>query len=260
MFAAAAVTVRDVTVQPPLDPEAFCAAFAPVVDRLRLGLAHAMRERTMSSEALVPPGISEPGMATITMLRNTYPARAVALSGLRDVFTYLPEPVVETGIRELFDADLVDEPDAGQVRLTARGRELIVAFQSLSGATVSDLWGSERADMELLLALADRAVTAAGETGGPAFAVVAPPYDPPDARAAAKLAERLTALRFHRFDAHMAAWRAAGMTVDEMPALPEGDRRQAIEADTNRRDAAPYTHLTQDERLELLAGLSALPS
>ena len=73
------------------------------------------------------------------------------------------------------------------------------------------------------------------------------------------MSERLTGLRFHRFDAHVAAWRAAGLTPDQIKALRNGPARTAIEADTNRRAATPYAALDPAERLELLAGLGALP-
>ena len=44
-----------------------------------------------------------------------------------------------------------------------------------------------------------------------------------------------------------------------MRQLPAGPVRAAIEAETNRRAGAPYTTLSADERVALLAGLAALP-
>ena len=44
-----------------------------------------------------------------------------------------------------------------------------------------------------------------------------------------------------------------------MRQLPAGPVRAAIEAETNRRAGAPYTTLSADERVALLAGLAGLP-
>ena len=41
--------------------------------------------------------------------------------------------------------------------------------------------------------------------------------------------------------------------------MEPGPRRDRIEVDTNRRAAAPWAALAADERLDLLAGLGALP-
>ncbi|MDP1820138.1 MAG: hypothetical protein Q8K58_09650 [Acidimicrobiales bacterium] len=74
------------------------------------------------------------------------------------------------------------------------------------------------------------------------------------------LAERLTPLRFHRFDAHVAAGRSVGLTAETVQDLPPGDQRDVIEAETNARAGAPYEVLTPSERFELCAGLGALPN
>src|SRR5690606_32922221 len=107
--------------------------------------------------------------------------------------------------------------------------------------------------------LVGRLLAAGAQTGGPAFASVAPVFEPEDASAAVRLTTRLGALRHHRGDAHRAAWRAAGLSVEQLRDLPDGPQRAAIEAETNRRDAAIFAVLDEAERLELLAGLGSLP-
>jgi hypothetical protein len=69
----------------------------------------------------------------------------------------------------------------------------------------------------------------------------------------------LSVLRYHRADAHAAAWQAAGLTSVTMRQLPSGPSRDAIEAETNRRAGVPYATLSPDERITFLAGLAALP-
>jgi hypothetical protein len=84
-------------------------------------------------------------------------------------------------------------------------------------------------------------------------------YEPVDASPAVRLTTRLGALRHHRADAHRAAWQAAGLTAQQMRALPAGPERQAVEDATDRRDEPIYQVLDQGEKIELLAGLGALP-
>ena len=65
----------------------------------------------------------------------------------------------------------------------------------------------------------------------------------------------VTVLRYHRADAHRAAWQAAGLSAEEVQVLPAGP---AMDAETNRLDAPIYAALDADERLDLLGGLGAL--
>jgi hypothetical protein len=73
-----------------------------------------------------------------------------------------------------------------------------------------------------------------------------------------RYAELLTALRFHRFDSHIAAWRDAGLSLTQIKEFAPGTERDAIEAETNVRASIPYRALGPDERLELIAGTAAL--
>jgi hypothetical protein len=88
---------------------------------------------------------------------------------------------------------------------------------------------------------------------------MAPPYEPAGAAAGLLLHTRLSVLRYHRADAHAAAWQAAGLTSVTIRQLPAGPAPDAIEAETNRRAGLPYATLSPDERITLLAGLAALP-
>jgi hypothetical protein len=87
---------------------------------------------------------------------------------------------------------------------------------------------------------------------------MAPPYEPADATAELLLHTRLSALRYHRADAHAAAWRAAGLTSTAITELAASPIRDAIEAETNHRNDLAYTTLSRDERATLLARLTEL--
>src|SRR5262249_13761609 len=104
----------------------------------------------------------------------------------------------------------------------------------------------------------------AGVVAGPALSAMAPCHYPAGTAVEAVLANNLGTLRYHRADAHAAPWRAEGLSADPIQALPldpsdPGGVRTRIEVETNRGAAAAWTVLTEAERLELLAGLGALP-
>jgi hypothetical protein len=241
----------------PLAPERIAALIAPVLDRLRTAIARRVPERAGHLESF---GLAGPAVQTLAMLRNTMPDRSVTRDQLASVFVYAPASQVDASLAALVEGGLLASPDDGRFRLGGRGRECVAELYRVMAAIVDELSAGHEALVTSLAGLADRAVGAAQATGGPAFGVMAPPYEPDGATAAALLAERLTPLRFHRFDAHVAAWQAAGLTADEIRVLAPGPRRDEIEDQTNRRAATPYAALDAAERLQLVAGLGALPN
>lgn len=156
----------------------------------------------------------------------------------------------------------------GSWRLTDAGRDFALRILNAVGAGADEVWGRKplgtlpwAEPLPRLAELLGRLLEAGAASAGPAFRALAPPYEPTDSSPASVAASRMGALRHHRADAHRAAWAAAGLTVDELLALPADDpRRRAVEDDTNRRDAPIYSALSEPERLEFLALLAALPS
>jgi hypothetical protein len=231
---------------------------APAIDRLRMAVMRlAMAPSLKLAGAL---GLSERGTQLVAMLRNTLPDRVVTDDQLRSLLRYHPVEAVDAGVRDALDADIVDRPAPGELALTDRGRTLAVDMYQAVEPLVDKLWSANGEQVAALLPLTAKALMAAEASGGPAFRVMAPPYEPDGASAAMLIAERLTALRFHRFDAHVSAWQRAGLTVEEVQALAPGPRHDAIEAETNRLAAPPYAVLETSERAELLAALAALPN
>jgi hypothetical protein len=229
---------------------------APVIDRLRNAIARSAMAHVGALGREF--GVGEAGAVTMAMLRNALPVRAVTRQQVHAVLAYLPPARVEAGISEALAAGLLVEADA--LGATERGGALLVRIHALVSDFVSNLWAGHEDRVDSLLALTAPVLEAAAETGGPAWAVMAPPYEPAGATAAMRLAERLTPLRFHRYDAHVAAWKAEGLRVEEVQALAAGPVRDRIERETNRRAAPPYAALDPTGRLELLAGLGALPN
>lgn len=234
------------------------AEVAPVIDRLRMAVVG--RLSAMTSEVSARFGVAAGALPVLGMLRNTLPDRVAAVDDVLNLFLYLPPDQVRASLDQLVaDGALVTAGDGG-VALTEAGRAIVLGLFAETQVFLDELWADHDAVLAAVLPLADRACAAATESGGAAVRVVAPPYDPPGASPALRLAERLTPLRFHRFDAHADAWRAEGLTVAEVQVLGAGPVRDRIEQETNRRAAAPYAVLTAEERLTLLRGLERLPT
>ncbi|MCM0676450.1 hypothetical protein NCC78_17410 [Micromonospora phytophila] len=233
----------------------YAGMIRPVIDRVYVGARLAARPRMTAyyAERGLEPGFE--ASFHMGLLARPMPARA-----LDDALVYVGADMtteLEQGVAEV-DAD-------GAWRLTDRGRELALTVQRMVAEAAEERWAALPSFLPGLAAvprLADlvgRVLAHARTTSGAAFQAMAPVYEPADASPALRLTARLGALRHHRGDAHRAAWRAAGLTVEEITALPDGPRRQAIEDETNRLDEPAYAALSADERLELLAGLGALP-
>jgi hypothetical protein len=188
------------------------------------------------------------------------PDRCFAVADVFEVFPYQPSAQVRAGIDGLVAADLLEAVGTDQLRLADAGRIVIGELFARIQGFVDVLWSNYGELVTSLLPLAARACAAVTETGGGGVRVVAPAYEPPDASPALILVEALSPLRFHRSDAHVAAWRAAGLTAEQVQQLEPGPLRQQIEAETNRRAAPPYAVLSEAERLTLLSGLGALPN
>jgi hypothetical protein len=241
------------------DPARVAGLIAPVIDRLRNAVAGKVMAR--GAELTSAAGVPQEAVRTLAMLRNRMPDGAVTRDDLVTVLRYVPVAQVDEGIAKALDAGVLTtlEPNGG-LCFTDRGRSVVEDLYRLMTDIVTVLWAGHEDRVATLLDLTARALDAAAVIAGPAFSVMYPPYEPAGTPPSMVLAERLTPLRFHRFDAHVAAWQAAGLTVEQVMALTPGPIRQQIEDETNRRAAAPYAALDPGERLALLGGLGALPN
>jgi hypothetical protein len=154
---------------------------------------------------------------------------------------------------------LIGTTEDGSIQATGNGRVVLTEMYKASAGAAGELWAGQEGSLAGLSALAGRVVDAALVTGGDAYKAMAPPYEPADAGAGLLLHTRLSVLRYHRADAHAAAWQAAGLTSAAISQMAAGPVRDTIEAETNRQAGIPYTALDPDERMRFLAGLAALP-
>jgi hypothetical protein len=234
----------------------YAAMVRPVIDRVYVGVRAASRDRV---RAVYERFGLRPGFESsfyFGLLARPMPAGSFAAATTYSGSDMTGE--LEQGIA------VVD--DAGTWRLTELGREVALAVQRAIGDGAAEFWGRRSIEtlpgltvVPRIAELVGRLLEAGLVTGGPAFRAVAPVYEPSDATPSLQLTSRLGALRHHRADAHRAAWSSAGHTLAQLRELPAGPARQAIEDQTNRLDEPIYAALSTDERLELVAGLAALP-
>jgi hypothetical protein len=235
----------------------YAALVRPAIDRVYTGMRAAAREhcRRVSEQTGLRPGLNT--SFYFGLLARPMPAAAFAA-----VTTYHGGDMSDELAQNTMAVD-----GHGTWSLTAPGRAFTLALQQAIADGAEEHWGrTPSATMPGLAALPRLAellavlLEAGRATGGPAFAAAAPVYEPAGASYALQVSTRMGALRHHRGDAHRAAWAAAGLTLEQLRALDPGDPvREAVEDDTNRRDAPVYDALTEAQRWEFLALLAALP-
>ena len=195
----------------------------------------------------------------VGQLRTGLAARPVSAAGLAAVYRYRDAEEIGRNLEALTSAGIIEEADDGAIRATGSGRALLAVMYESSAGAAGELWSGHRQTVADLNVLAGRLVVAAESSGGDAYAAVAPPHEPSDASPELLLHHRLAVLRYHRADAHCAAWQAAGHSVATIRGLADGPERERIEADTNSRAGQPYVTLSAAERSRLVTGLTSLP-
>ncbi|RVX46131.1 hypothetical protein EDD27_8983 [Nonomuraea polychroma] len=226
----------------------YAAAIAPVIDAAHVNVhASALKAVTELAETSgVTPGL-------LSDLRFVFPLRPVTRAQLGSIYRY-GEADVQEQVRK---GTLVE--DDGVLRPTAEGLEFIHRLYELHAAATERVWGGhDLPGLAGLAGLAGRVLDQAGRMPGGALEAVAPPYEPEGAAPGLLLFNRLAVLRYHRADAHAAAWQAAGLSVAEIVGLRDGPLRAGIETDTNLRAGAAYEVLSADERDTLYDGLLKL--
>lgn len=236
--------------------ELFAAEIAVVVDKIRMTMMQTALTQGFP-ESFHAAGLDSTSGMMLGYLRNAYPDRVVTWTAVRSVFTYHPDTPVDSGLEVLIRLGLLVELSAGTVALTGAGQACLEDLHAVADQAARQVWGDAGESVVTCAPLVARTLLAAWETGGDAFSLMAPDRLPISMSEHGLLAERLTGLRFHRFDAHIAAWRAAGYEAADLESLSESVR-SGIEAATNKRAAAPYAELSEAERELLLAGLRDL--
>jgi hypothetical protein len=230
--------------------EQYAALVRPVIDRVYTSARRAARPHV--TEVIEQMGL-RPGAIVGSYFGLL--ARPMPVDSFRAATTYRGSDMTE----ELAQGITMVGAD-GALHLTGSGRALGLALQLAIAEGAQELWADRADTLPRIADLLGRLLEVGAATGGPAFAALSPAYEPDCASPAVLVTSRIGSFRHHRADAHRASWHAAGVTLDELLAMPaDSPRRIVIEEDTNRRDAPIYGALTAKERVEFLALLGALP-
>lgn len=240
-------------------PDEFAELIAPAVDRAFIA---GMRATRGAGGVEVVRSYGGPqAVGFLIDLRNPLAAgRAVGPDVADGPYRYHDPAEVRQSIQRSAAHGLLALSAEGSFTATDQGQAFLAEMYALHATVLAQRWEAEHGrHVERLVTLVGTLLDAAHPTGGPAWAVFAPPHEPPGSPPGRLLLNRLSTLRAHRADAHAAAWQAAGMTADQIVAMPPGPARDALEDETNVRAGIPYAALTAHERLTMLADLAALP-
>jgi len=240
-----------------ITPDRCAALVAPQIERLTFAVVHAAIER--AGPQVMTYGATPDALDIVGQLRTGLAARPVSAAGLAAVYRYRDADQIRRNLDALAGARIIEQAGNGAIQATDTGRTLLAVMYESDAKAAAELWSGHRETVTELNELAGRLVVAAAASGGDAYAAVAPPYEPPGASPELLLHHRTAVLRYHRADAHFAAWQAAGHTVATIRDLADRAERERIEADTNRGAGRPYATLTAAERSRLVTGLTDLP-
>ncbi|MGI8692096.1 MAG: hypothetical protein ACR2JK_04245 [Geodermatophilaceae bacterium] len=184
---------------------------APVIDRLVIAVHRAGSERGRALAQRL--GLIQFGF--LIELRLALPVRPVSPAGVRAITRYAASADVESSLVGHAQDGLVTIGPDGSIDATDRSREFYTELFPLHDEVATELWTARADTLPALGELTNRVLLEGIPTGGDAVGATTPPYEPPGAGPALLLFNRLAALRYHRADAHAAAWSAAGLTAAE---------------------------------------------
>jgi len=243
-----------------LAPVAYAPLIARVIDRVFPEFMMAVRER--GGRDLVGRYGGPPAAGYLVEFRTKlWPAGASVTAGqFAAVCRYRDLEAARESLRRHAEHGTLALHEDGTFEATDRGRELLRELFALHGEVARRFWAAF--PTARLNELAERALRSV--TAGPSLSAMTPCSYPTSTPTEAVLVNTLGTLRYHRADAHAAAWQAEGLTADQIKAMPldgadAGGVRTHIEEQTDRGAAAAWVALTEAERLEFLAGLGALP-
>ncbi|MGC5285597.1 hypothetical protein [Micromonospora sp. DT231] len=249
-----------------LAPHRVAGLLAPAVDRVfRAGML-AGRDGGGAELSQRYGGPTANGFLVDLRTRLAAPGGTVDAPGFAAITRYGDPLVVRRTVDKQVAHGMLHRRPDGALSATERGAAFLAELYQVHAEVTEELWAGHDERVSRLVAVLGRLLSYAlvladeeGDRGGSAFAAMAPPHEPDGTPSGVLLLNRLGTLRYHRADAHAEAWAAAGHTASSIATLPAGPERLAIELETDRRAAGPYSVLGADERLTMLADLAALP-
>lgn len=248
-----------------LAPHRFAGLVAPAVDRTFVAGMLAGRDGGGAELSQRYGGPAATGFLVEFRTRLAAPGGTVDGPGFAAVTRYRDPASCRRAVDKQVAHGMIHRRPDGGFSATERGSAFLTEIYQVHGEVTEELWAGHDDRVVRLVETLGRllayALVLAEEDPEPgaAFATMAPPYEPDGTPPGVLLLNRLSTLRYHRADAHAAAWTAAGHSAASISALPPGPERLAIELETDRRAAGPYAVLTAEERLGMIADLAALP-
>ncbi|WP_446217482.1 hypothetical protein [Micromonospora sp. IBHARD004] len=249
-----------------LAPHRFAGLVAPAVDRAFVAGMLAGRDGGGAELSSRYGGPAATGFLVEFRTRLAAPGGTVDGPGFAAVTRYRDATSCQRALDKQVAHGTVHRTPDGGFSATERGLAFLAEIYQVHAEVTEELWaGHDDRVVRLvealgrLLAYALVLTDSEPAVAGSAFGAMAPPYEPEGTPPGVLLLNRLGTLRYHRADAHAAAWRAAGHTAASIAELRSGAERLAIELETDRRAAGPYVVLSAEERLGMLADLAALP-
>ncbi|WP_433116391.1 hypothetical protein [Micromonospora sp. CA-246542] len=249
-----------------LPPHRIAGLLAPAVDRTFRATMLAGHNGGGAELSQRYGGAAASGFLVDLRTRLAAPGGAVDGAGFAAITRYRDPIACRRAVDKQVAHGMIYRSPDGALSATERGAAFLGELYQVHAEVTEELWSGHDERVARLVAVLGRLVAYAlvladeeGTRSGSAFAALAPPHEPDGTPPGVLLLNRLGALRYHRADAHAAAWTAAGHTASSVTALPPGPERLAIELETDRRAAGPYAVLAAEERLTMLADLAALP-
>ncbi|MET9342556.1 hypothetical protein [Nonomuraea sp. NPDC003804] len=231
----------------------YAATIAPLIDAVHIDVHATRREKGLEY-------VRRSGLRAGFLIDQRYvlPLRPLTRAGLAAVYRYGTAGEQADEVAAQLRQGALREDEHGRLHATPATLAFIDGLYDLHGRATALLWSGREGLVAEVAALLGRLLDGAERMPGGALELMAPPYEPEGVPGGVMLFNRLAAFRYHRADAHAAAWQAAGLTAGEVTSLREGPLWEAVERDTNLRAAVPYGLLTGAERTLLLQGLRTL--
>lgn len=247
-----------------LPPHRIAGLLAPAVDRTFRAAMLAGYNGGGAELSQRYGGAAASGFLVDLRTRLAAPGGAVDGAGFAAITRYRDPIACRRAVDKQVAHGMIYRSPDGALSATERGAAFLTELYQVHAEVTEELWSGHDERVARLTAALGRLLTYAlvladGGRDWAAFTAMAPPHEPDGTPPGVLLLNRLGTLRFHRADAHAAAWTAAGHTASSVTALPAGPERLAIELETDRRAAGPYAALDGEERLSMLADLAALP-
>ncbi|MEV1144222.1 hypothetical protein [Micromonospora sp. NPDC049799] len=248
-----------------LAPHRFAGLVTPAVDRAFVAGMLAGRDGGGAELSQRYGGPAATGFLLELRTRLAVPGGTVDGAGFAAVTRYRDPASCQRALDKHVAYGMIHRRPDGGLSATERGLAFLTELYQVHAEVTEELWAGHDDRVRRLVEAFGRVLAYAlvlAEDGGEpdgGFTAVAPPHEPDGTPAGVLLLNRLGAVRFHRADAHAAAWTAAGHSPASIAELVPGAELLAIELETDRRAAGPYLVLTAEERLGVLADLAALP-